>query len=388
MTAPSLHVPFLDLRRINLRHEQAYGRVLSRVLQSGQVLMGSETDAFEREFASYCGVAHCVTVGNGLDALQLVLRAWNIGPGDEVIVPSHTFIATWLAVSLVGARPIPVEPDPASFNLEASNVESAITPRTRAIIPVHLYGRPAPMDGLREIADRRGLLLLEDAAQAHGARLRGHACGSLAHAAGFSFYPGKNLGALGDAGAVTTNDASLAERVRKLRNYGSSVKYQHELAGVNSRMDELQAGFLRERLAALDADNAQRSRTARIYLEALAGLPGLTLPGVDAELQPSWHLFVVRHRRRTELAQLLSEAGIATQIHYPIPPHRQPAFAATEVARWSLPVADRFSAEVLSLPIGPDMSEAAAQAVINAMRDVCHQLAPCRSGKSANTVRT
>lgn len=375
MSAAAPRVPFLDLRTTNLRHEADYSAVLRRVLDSGQVLLGSETEAFEREFATFCGAAHCVSVGNGLDALQLVLRAWEIGPGQEVIVPSHTFIATWLAVCLVGATPVPAEPDPLTFNLSADVVGAAITSRTRAIIPVHLYGRPAPMVELSELAERHNLLLLEDAAQAHGARLGDRACGNLGHAAGFSFYPGKNLGALGDAGAVVTNDAGLADRVRKLRSYGSTVKYHHELAGVNSRMDELQAGFLRARLAVLEADNTRRSEIASAYLAGMAGLPQLTLPGIEANAQSSWHLFVVRHPRRADLVRLLTQAGIATQIHYPVPPHRQPALAQLATAAMSLPVADQLGREVLSLPIGPDMPNSAVQAVIAAVRDACYRLA-------------
>lgn len=371
---PDGGVPFLDLRALNLRHQAAYLAALARVLDSGRVLLGEETEAFEREFAAYCDAGHCITVGNGLDALHLVLRAWEIGAGDEVIVPSHTFIATWLAVTHAGATPVPVEVDERSFNLDPARVEAAITPRTRAIVAVHLYGRPAPMQALADVARRHGLRLLEDAAQAHGARHGGQRCGSLGDAAAFSFYPGKNLGALGDAGAVVTRDVDLAERVRKLRNYGSAVKYQHELCGFNSRMDELQAAFLRERLRELDADNARRARIAQIYLDGLHGLPGLALPAVDDGFEPVWHLFVVRHARRDELASRLAEQGISTLVHYPVPPHRQAAYADSPLAGLSLPLAERLGREVLSLPMDPLMDAAGARRVVQAVRSACEAM--------------
>jgi dTDP-4-amino-4,6-dideoxygalactose transaminase len=368
-------IPFLDLRRINDRHRTAYEGALSRVLDSGRLLLGEETAAFEREFAAWCGASHCVGVGNGFDALHLVLRAWGIGAGDEVIVPSHTFIATWLAVSEVGARPVPVEPTPGCCNIDPARVEAAITPRTRAIIAVHLYGRPASMRELREIAQRHGLKLLEDAAQAHGAQLAGQPCGSLGDAAAFSFYPGKNLGALGDGGAVTTNDPVLADRLRRIGNYGSSVKYHHELAGVNSRLDELQAAFLRERLRSIDADNAHRRRVAQAYLAELAGWPGLALPAADdADRLSAWHLFVVRHRQREALAELLAARGINTLVHYPVPIHRQGAYADTPLAQQALPLADAWAREALSLPIGPTINDDEVRTVIEAVRDACARL--------------
>lgn len=368
-------VPFLDLQRINDRHRAAYQAALSRVLDSGRVLLGEETAAFEREFAAWCGTEHCVGVGNGYDALHLVLRAWGITAGDEVIVPSHTFIATWLAVSEVGALPVPVEPAPGSCNIDPALVEAAITPRTRAIIAVHLYGRPAPMRELQAIARRHGLKLLEDAAQAHGAQLGDQRCGSLADAAAFSFYPGKNLGALGDGGAITTRDGALAEQLRRLANYGSRIKYHHEVVGVNSRLDELQAAFLRERLRVLDADNAHRRQVALTYLQGLAGLPGLVLPTADdSDSQSAWHLFVVRHPQRDALAERLTARGIATLVHYPVPIHRQGAYAASPAAQLALPAADAWAREALSLPMGPTLSEADVQAVIRGVRDACATL--------------
>ena len=368
-------IPFLDLQRINERHRAAYQAALSRVLDSGRLLLGEETAAFEQEFAAWCGVSQCVGVGNGFDALHLALRAWGIGADDEVIVPSHTFIATWLAVSEVGARPVPVEPAPGCCNIDPARVEAAITPRTRAIIAVHLYGRPAPMRELSEIAQRHGLKLLEDAAQAHGARLGERPCGSLGDAAAFSFYPGKNLGALGDGGAVTTNDPALADRLRRLANYGSSVKYHHELAGVNSRLDELQAAFLRERLRALDSDNAHRRRVAHDYLTGLAALPDLTLPAADdADRLSAWHLFVVRHPKRDALADLLAARGIATLVHYPVPIHRQGAYAGTWLAQQLLPLAESWAREALSLPIGPTIRDDEVACVIETLREACSKV--------------
>lgn len=368
-------IPFLDLQRINDRHRGAYQTALARVLDSGRALLGEETAAFEREFAAYCGAAHGVGVGNGFDALHLVLRAWGIGAGDEVIVPAHTFIATWLAVSHLGARPVPIEPDAHTGNIDATQVEAAITPRTRALVAVHLYGRPAPMRELAAIAQRYRLKLLEDAAQAHGARLHGRPCGSLGDAAAFSFYPGKNLGALGDGGAVTTDDAALAERVRRLANYGSAVKYRHELAGVNSRLDELQAAFLRERLRCLDADNAQRRAVAQAFREGLAGTPGLTLPAPDdASSLSAWHLFVVRHPQRDALAGALAARGIATLVHYPVPIHRQGAYADTPLARLRLPQADMWAQQVLSLPIGPTLGLGEVHTTVSAVRSACAAL--------------
>jgi dTDP-4-amino-4,6-dideoxygalactose transaminase len=366
MSAPA--VPFFDLHAVNQRHAAAYAAALQRVLDSGQLVLGGETEAFEREFAAYCGTAHCVTVGNGLEALHLVLRAWGIGAGDEVIVPSHTFVATWLAAMHAGARPVPVEPIAGGFNIDPQRVAAAITPRTRAIVAVHLYGEPAAMHALRDIADSHGLHLLEDAAQAHGADERGRRCGALGDAAAFSFYPGKNLGALGDAGAVTTHDPELAQRVRLLRNYGSQVKYHHEAAGYNSRTDELQAAFLRERLRVLHADNRRRRTIARRYRDGLQGLPGLILPRSMPQAESAWHLYVVRHAARDELARRLAASGVGTLVHYPVPPHRQPACAALGTAPTALPLADALANEVLSLPIGPTMHDAQVDIVIDAVR--------------------
>jgi dTDP-4-amino-4,6-dideoxygalactose transaminase len=356
-------IDFLNLGRANAPYEPAIREAIDRVLRSGFYILGEETTAFEREFAAYCGVKHCVGVANGLDALHLILRGYGIGEGDEVIVPANTFIATWLAVSLVGARIVPVEPDDASWNIDPKRIEEAVTPRTRAIMPVHLYGVPADMDAIRDIAQRHRLRVIEDAAQAHGARYRGLRAGGLGDAAGFSFYPGKNLGALGDGGAITTNDDELAERLRKLRNYGSSIKYQHDVAGVNSRLDEIQSAVLRVKLQHLDDDNARRAAVADRYREALADTP-VELVRVPDEAQPVWHLFVVRTPRRDALRDYLTSRGIGTQIHYPVPCHRQEAFADQP---WpELPVTERLQSQILSLPMAPylsadDVAQVAAQ---------------------------
>jgi dTDP-4-amino-4,6-dideoxygalactose transaminase len=353
MTVP---IPFLDLKAINLRHRAQMHAALDRVLDSGWVLLGKQLENFEQAFASYCGVSHCIGVGNGLDALHLVLRAWGIGPGDEVIVPSKTYIATWLAVTHTGAVPVPVEPDPATHNIDPNLIAAAITTRTRAIIPVHLYGQPCDMGQIMAIAEKYGLKVLEDAAQAHGATYRGRRAGALAHAAAFSFYPGKNLGALGDAGGVTTDDDELAERIRALRNYGSQKKYVNDIVGFNSRMDEFQAAVLHEKLLMLDNDNEHRATIAERYITLLENIPGLALPTLLPDCRSAWHLFVVRHTERDRIAAALASIGIGTLVHYPIAPHLQQAYAGRAPMRGSLPVAERLQSEVLSLPIGPTMT--------------------------------
>jgi dTDP-4-amino-4,6-dideoxygalactose transaminase len=326
-------------------------------MESGWVLLGHETEALEREFATYCEAKHCVAVGNGLDALQLVLRAWDIGPGDEVIVPVHTFIATWLSISNIGAAPVPVEPYENTYNIDVSRIEAVITARTKAIIPVHLYGQPADMDPIMELAAKHGLKVLEDNAQAQGARYKGKRTGSLGHAAATSFYPGTNLGAFGDAGAVTTNDDKLADKVRMLRNYGSKEKYQHELPGMNSRIDELQAAFLRVKLAHLDIWNARRRILADNYLAQLSNTDvALTLPFVPEWAEHVWHLFVIRLHERSALQKQLDMQGIQTIIHYPNPPHLSGAYRDRIDKQGYFPIAEAISKEVLSLPISPHHS--------------------------------
>ncbi len=368
-------LPFLDLKSINLAQRAELVAAFERVLDSGWYVLGQEVEAFEREYADHCGAAHCIGVANGLDALVLSLRAMAIGPGDEVIVPSNTYIATWLAVSHVGATVVPVEPDAATYNIDPARIEAAITARTRAIVPVHLYGQPADLAPILALAQRHGLRVLEDGAQAHAARYQGRRLGAHGDAVAWSFYPGKNLGALGDGGAVTTNDATLAARLRELRNYGSKRKYHNEVIGYNSRLDELQAALLRAKLPQLEAGNRRRGEIAQRYLQAFAGL-GLVLPVVPEFADPVWHLFVVRHRQRDALARGLQAAGIATMIHYPVAPHLQPAYAALGLGRGDLPVSEQLHDEVLSLPIGPTQSEAQTLRVISAVREVVAGLSP------------
>ncbi|HEY5975462.1 MAG TPA: DegT/DnrJ/EryC1/StrS family aminotransferase [Geobacteraceae bacterium] len=360
-------IPFLDLKATYTELQDELDAAYRRVMESGWYLLGAELQAFEAEFAAYCGAQHCIGVANGLEALHLVLQAWGIGPGDEVIVPSNTYIATWLAISHCGARPVPVEPVATTANLDPARLEAAITPRTRAILPVHLYGQPADMDPINEIARRHGLKVLEDAAQAHGAGYRGKRAGQLGDAAGFSFYPGKNLGAFGDGGAVTTDDADLAARVRLLRNYGSRVKYVNEAAGYNSRLDELQAAFLRVKLRHLDGWNARRAAIAAWYLAELPKLaPDLVLPVVNPAASPCWHLFVVRSAEREALQARLVAGGVQTLIHYPIPPHLQQAYAGAGFGEGSFPLAEQLAREVVSLPMGPHLDQARLAAILPA----------------------
>jgi dTDP-4-amino-4,6-dideoxygalactose transaminase len=365
-------IPFLDLKTINLRQRDEFHHALEKVLNSGWLILGEECKEFEQEFAAYCGVKHCIGVGNGLEALHLVLRAWNIGLGDEVIVPSNTYIATWLAVTYTGATPVPVEPDLQTYNLDPKLLEAAITPRTKAIIPVHLYGQVADMSALSATAQKHGIKLLEDAAQSHGAEYMGKKAGAFGDAAGFSFYPGKNLGALGDGGAITTNDSALAEKLRTLRNYGSQLKYHNEIVGFNSRLDELQAAFLRVKLRLLDADNIHRSEIAEIYQSELSGIIELTLPSISRDSKSAWHLYAIRHPQRDRLAEHLTKHGIATMIHYPIPPHLQPAYSSLGKKRGDFPIAEQIHSEILSLPIGPTMPMEYAKKVVASIRQFYH----------------
>ncbi|MBK7001213.1 MAG: DegT/DnrJ/EryC1/StrS family aminotransferase [Rhodoferax sp.] len=359
-------VPFLDLGAAVTELREDIDAAIARVLDSGSYILGPEVDAFEDEFARYCEAAHCIGVGNGLDALHLVLRAWGIGPGDEVIVPSNTYIATWLAVSQCGAVPVPVEPVEFTYNIDPARIKAAISPRTKAIIAVHLYGQPADLSPICTIAKAHNLRVLEDAAQAHGARYHGKRIGSHGDAVAWSFYPGKNLGALGDAGAVTTNDNGLAQQLRALRNYGSQVKYVNDVQGYNSRLDALQAAVLRVKLRHLDVWNERRARIATIYGKALVD-SGLSLPAVPEWATSAWHLYVIRHPRRDALQKFLTNQGIGTLIHYPIPPHRQKAYASGPTTFSPQPLAESISNEVLSLPIGPQFPESAAHKVIKAI---------------------
>lgn len=360
-------IPFLDLKEAHEELCAELDAAWRRVRASGWYVLGPEVEAFEQEWADYCGARHCVGVANGLDALVLALRALGVGPGDEVIVPSNTYIATWLAVSAVGATPVPVEPDEATYDIDPTLISAAITPRTRAILPVHLYGQPADLDPILALARAHGLAVVEDAAQAHGARYRGRRIGAHGDVVCWSFYPGKNLGAMGDAGAITTNREDVADRIRVLRNYGSRVKYVNEVQGVNSRLDPLQAAILRVKLKHLDAWNERRQAIAAIYQSELAGTD-LVLPQVPAWAEPVWHLYVVRTPVRDQLQQALAEAGIGTLIHYPIPPHRQAAYAALGLGAGSFPRAEAMAQQVLSLPIGPHLTQDQAAQVVAAVK--------------------
>lgn len=360
------NITFLDLKAPHLELRANLREAFERVLDSGWYILGNEVKQFEQEFAAYCGAKYCVGVGNGLEALHLILRAYGIGQGDEVIVPSNTYIATWLAATYAGATTIPVEPDERTYNIDPVGIEEAITPRTKAIIVVHLYGQSADMDVINAIAKKHNLKVIEDAAQAHGARYKGRRVGSLGDAAGFSFYPGKNLGAIGDGGAVTTNDPDLAEKVRVLCNYGSNVKYHHEVKGFNSRLDELQAAFLREKLKKLDEWNEKRKAIAADYLIGLSS-SNVVLPYVPEWSDPVWHLFVVQHPYRDDLQKYLASKGIDTMIHYPIPPHLQVAYAELGLGEGDLPIAEKLSRLLISLPISPVMSKIESSYVATAI---------------------
>ena len=364
-----MNVPFLDIHATYTELRESVDQAYHRVMDSGWYLLGEELESFEREFALYCGTQDSIGVGNGLDALALILQAFDIGPGDEVIVPAHTFIATWLAATNVGARPVPVDIDERSFNIAPERIEDAITSRTKVIIAVHLYGRPAEMNSIRDIADRHQLKIIEDAAQAHGAFYYQKRTGGLSDAAAFSFYPGKNLGAFGDGGAITTNDSSLAERIRCLRNYGAEKKYFHQELGRNSRLDELQAAFLRVKLKWLDRWSEKRTQIAGFYSRHLSDTP-LILPHSAPHARSSWHLYVVRSTDRDNLQKKLATAGVHTVIHYPIPPHRQEAYSDYATSAVRLPIAEKLGGQVLSLPIGPQLTTSQADYVVEQVRHI------------------
>ncbi len=370
-------IPFLDLKAVNMRRAAELENAFARVMESGWYIRGQEVEKFEQEFADYCGTTHCVGVANGLDALVLILRAYKqlgkLKDGDEVIVPANTYIATILAITANNLTPVLAEPDDRTFNLDAAGVKEKMTANTKAVMPVHLYGQTADMAGINQLAKDKGLLVIEDAAQAHGAhdgnrRAGNHEnikrAGALGDAAGFSFYPGKNLGALGDGGAVTTNDAALADAVRTLGNYGSREKYVNLYQGVNSRLDEVQAALLRVKLKYLDDEIAERRAVADFYLARIDN-PNVTLPLVRDPQFHVWHLFVIRHQNRAALQKALGQKGIQTLIHYPIPPHKQQAYAAWNGL--SLPVTERIHEQVLSLPLWPGMTEEQQSAVVEAI---------------------
>ncbi|QJD81061.1 DegT/DnrJ/EryC1/StrS family aminotransferase [Spirosoma rhododendri] len=353
-------IPFLDLERVNTPHLPRIQAAVSRVTASGWYVLGPEVQAFEAAFAQLVGTRHCVGVANGLDALTLVLMAWDFPSGSEVIVPANTYIASILSVSQAGLIPVLVEPDPRTMLLDPLRIEAAITPRTKAILPVHLYGRCCEMDAIRLIATNHNLRILEDAAQAHGAQYGTRRAGQLGDAAGWSFYPSKNLGALGDAGAITTDDDALADRLRALRNYGSTQRYVNTYVGRNSRLDEMQAAVLLEKLPFLESENDYRRAIARQYLTQIKH-PDVLLPPADQIGQDAWHLFVIRHPRRDDLRNWLDQHGIGTDMHYPVPPHQQQAYS--ELNALSFPVSEQIHREVLSLPLNPAVTIAEADLI-------------------------
>jgi len=360
-------VPFLNIRSAYDELENQIGDALERVAKSGTYIFGSEVEAFETEFANYCGASHAVGVASGLDALHLSIRALDIGPGDEIIVPSNAYIATWLSITHAGARPIPVEPDQVTYNIDASRIEAVITSRTKAILALHLYGQPADLAPILRIAKHHGIYVIEDAAQAHGATYRKKRIGAHGNVVAWSYYPSKNLGAMGDAGAVTTDDAKLAERIRILRNYGSKIRYVNEVCGFNSRLDPIQAAVLRVKLSKLDEWNSRRAVQAETYLHLLKDEAELILPQVLDSCSPAWHLFVVRHRKRDQLRAALLDKGVETLIHYPVPPHLQAAYHGQWEAH-SFPIASMLANEVFSLPIGPHMTDGAVDYVCDVLK--------------------
>ncbi|CAM3365667.1 dTDP-4-amino-4,6-dideoxygalactose transaminase [Bordetella sputigena] len=367
-------IPFFNIQAGHDLLVNEIREAFDRVLSSGHIIMGSELSKFEEEFAAYCGAKHCIGVGNGLDALALALRAKGIGAGDEVIVPSQTFIASWLAVSMAGATPVPVEIDERTYTMDPARIRACIGSKTAAIMPVHLFGLPADMESINALAAQHGLFVLEDAAQAHGAKCGGKPAGTLGHAAGFSFYPTKNLGALGDGGAVVTNDDALADGVRRLRNYGSRIKYVHEVAGVNSRLDELQAAILRAKLPMLDQWNAQRRVAAAMYSKHLDGIKGLQLPYIPENLEHVFHLYVIKLTRRDDLQAYLQERGVVTLVHYPIAPHAQAAYQGMNLSAELLPLAQAMADECLSLPMWPQIDESEIATVAGHIREFMSQL--------------
>ncbi|CAH2903290.1 MAG: Aminotransferase [uncultured Paraburkholderia sp.] len=350
-----MKVPFLDVRSAYVELKPELDQAVARALDSGWYIFGEEVARFEKAFAEYTGTRFAIGLGNGLDALRIALMAMGVSEGDEVIVPSNTYIATWLAVTQCGARPVPIEPDAGTLNIDPQRIEQAMTSRTKVILPVHLYGLPAQMAPILELARRRGVRVLEDGAQAHGARYRGERIGGHGDAVTWSFYPGKNLGAFGDAGGVTTNDAELADRVRTIANYGSKVKYVNEVCGVNSRLDPIHAAALAVKLPLLDAWNARRAEIAGYYRRHLQGT-SVRLPVAHPDCESSWHLFPVFSQRRDALQARLKGAGIETLIHYPIPPHSQQAYRSLGYGKGAFPIAEAMAETELSLPIGPHMT--------------------------------
>jgi dTDP-4-amino-4,6-dideoxygalactose transaminase len=368
-------IPFLDMKPHYLELKDELDQAYQRVMESGWYILGGEVDSFEQEFATYTGSKHCVGVGNGLEALQLILMGYGIGAADEVIVPANTYIASWLAVSYTGARPVPVEPDTGTYNIDPRGIEQAITSRTKAIMPVHLYGQPVEMEIIWQIAEKHRLTIIEDAAQTHGGWYRDRMAGNLGDAAGFSFYPSKNLGAFGDGGAVTTNNDELADKIRVLRNYGSRQKYYNEVKGHNSRLDPLQAAFLRVKLNHLDDWNKRRDQIAKRYLDNLRHTSDLSLPLVPAGIVPVWHLFVISHPERDRLQAYLKDHSIGTLVHYPVPPHLSEAYQELGYQAGDFVITEKMADTFLSIPISPHLSMDDADCVIETIQEFCRKVA-------------
>jgi dTDP-4-amino-4,6-dideoxygalactose transaminase len=367
-----MNIPFLSFAAMNADVKAATLVSFEQFFDKGWYILGEQVKQFEQEYARYSQTGHCIGVANGLDALIIALKTLNIGEGDEVIVPSNTYIASWLAVSYTGAIPVPVEPRPDTYNIDPALIERSITPRTKAIMPVHLYGQCCEMDAIMEIAGRHNLFVVEDNAQSQGATYNGKAAGSFGHINGTSFYPGKNLGAYGDAGAVTTNDSSLATRAGVIRNYGSQQKYYNDEQGINSRLDEVQAGFLSIKLQHLDKWNAARNRIAAQYTEQLSGIDDLVLPQLAAQATSVFHLYVIRTTRRNELQQYLQSKGIGTLIHYPVPPHLQKAYAALNYRKGDFPLAEMIAETCLSIPMYPGLTDEEIRYVCDTLKQFFH----------------
>ena len=369
-----MNIPFLDLYAINKEFSKAFFRDFIRVTTSGNLVLSSEVKNFEDNFAKYCGTKYCIGVGNGLQALEIVLKAWGVEQGDEIIVPSNTYIATWLSISNVGAIPVPVEPSIESYNIDPNLIEKKITSKTKAIIVVHLYGKPCEMKRIKQIAKKYSLKILEDAAQSHGAEYYSKKVGKLGDAAAFSFYPGKNLGALGDAGAITTDDEKLYEEAKLLRNYGSTEKYINKILGMNSRLDELQAAFLSTKLKRLDSNNQRRINLAGIYIKELSDVKSISLPEIDTNVLHVFHLFVIRHPERDKFRSYLSDFGVETLLHYPVPPHLQEAYLYLNIQKGELPISERIHEECISLPIYQTLSEIQIEYIIDSIKKVDKKL--------------
>ena len=378
-------VPFVDLAAQYAAIKEDVDEAISNVLKKTDFILGRDVTLFEQEFAAYCGAKYAIAVDSGTSALELALRAYDIGPGDEVITTANTFIATTLAISYVGATPVLVDIDPATYNMDSAAFERAITPRTKAVIPVHLYGQPADMDTIMEIAGRHNLIVIEDACQAHGARYKGARTGSIGHAAAFSFYPGKNLGAYGDGGLVTTNDEHVADAIQMFRNYGQRVKYQHELLGFNRRLDTLQAAILRVKLRHLDDWNDARREHAQMYNNLLASVEGVVTPQEADFAESVWHLYVIRVPYREALKTYLTEKGVSPGIHYPVPIHLQPAYKELGYKEGDFPITEQYAGEILSLPMYAELSPEAIENISTAIKEFAMQQAarPEESGEFA-----